>query len=153
MGSMRLAAEIGIRACAEDCASRLQLRGRDTSTLLAGAELATALAWEQGFCVLLTDGHDYEDGLHLHLLDREGRPLDSAHIATPYSTGIFSGLEILGAERFRFRFYAHMLWSVTLFARPRLRPPWPEALAVHRQPGLWRRFAIHGQALEPGLGE
>ncbi len=108
------------------------------------------MAWRNFFAVLLSDDDDYENMLHIHLLDAPGRLLDSASIGGPYTSGTFRAFEITASDAFSFEFFVDDLWTVTLFDAQRLRRPWPEALGVSRpEIGLYRHFSVDRSSRSP----
>jgi len=120
----------------------LRVGGRSTGRFVAGLNLEAAVEVDGRYLVLLTDGVDMEELLSVHLVEKDGRLVDTACIGRSRSTGRFRHL-VLGPPRsVGFHFLGDGAWTVVVHPRPRLAwPLWPETPAVHRPFG-WRRWFV-----------
>ncbi|MFT7774174.1 hypothetical protein [Roseateles sp.] len=126
--------------------AELVLAGRRTGWHVRGAVLEAALRFDDRLLLFMTDDRPYEESLSLHLLDMDGRLLDSATLDAPYSTGTFSDLAVEPPDGVRFRFIGGVDWRVRLLARRRWRwPPVPDAPGVRHRPGLTQYFVVSGR--------
>lgn len=118
----------------------LRVGGRSTGRFVAGLNLEAAVEVDGRYLVLLTDGVEREELLSVHLVEKDGRLVDTACIGQARSTGQFRHL-VLGPPRsVGFHFLGDGAWTVVVHAAPRLAwPLLPEAPAVHRPFG-WRRW-------------
>jgi len=118
----------------------LRVGGRSTGRFVAGLNLEAAVEVDGRYLVLLTDGVDMEELLSVHLVEKDGRLVDTACIGQARSTGRFRHL-VLGPPRsVGFHFLGDGAWTVVVHPQPRLA--WPlrsEAPAV-RRPFAWRRW-------------
>ena len=125
--------------------SELLINGSATGTVLNGAVLEAALIWNDHFVVFLTDDMPYEDALHINLLNSKFELLDSASLASMYSTGSFERLQLLPPNRASFRFFGDTDWRIELLAQPAARIPFlSEPAGVKRAFGFSRRFIVQG---------
>lgn len=125
--------------------SELLSDGTPTALTLDGAVLEAALRWHDCYVVFLTDDIPSEDSLHIHLLDTYFRLLDTASLASMYSTGSFTALQLLPPDRLSFRFFGDAIWTLELLARPQMRLPFlSEPRGVTRPFGFSRRMIIRG---------
>ncbi|WP_174279525.1 hypothetical protein [Sphingomonas bacterium] len=131
--------------------SRLVRDGRRTDCVVDGEVLQAAIGWGGRLVLLNTDGIDYEDALHIYLIDRDDQVLDRASLSAAYSTGTFDQLELLAPDKIRFRFFNQKRWVIELFDKARVALPWSEPQGVHRPFGLSRRFRVSAHSLDrPG---
>ena len=146
--------ELSTRAVAESetepLRSEILLAGRATGHLVAGATLEAALEADGRYLLFMTDGVLHEDMLSIHLVDRDGRPLDSARLGQAYATGDFTGLDFGTPGVVRFRFVGEVAWRVELFREPHLAVPFlPDAAGVSRPGAVRRWFRVHAEPV-PG---
>lgn len=94
------------------------LRGVRTGTILEGAVLEVALEWQGQFLLLLTDDILHENSLRAYLLDSQMQQLDSGSLGAMYSTGAFSDLRILDADRIEFEFFGGVTWTIEMLRQP-----------------------------------
>jgi hypothetical protein len=107
--------------------------------------LESALQYDAGYLIFLTDDIPDEDSLNIHLVDCTGAPRDRARIGSPYSTGRFRNLEIQSPDKVKFRFLGDTVWTLRILQKPALRIPFlSESVCVHRPSGFQRRFSITG---------
>ncbi len=145
---MRLAHEIRLRVRMgvdePDAPNSEVLVGRRaTGRVVRGAILEAAVEWNQHIVLLASDGVDFDDALHIHLLDARIQLLDTAQIGmVSVGTG-FSNLVFKEPDTLEFAFASPERWRVTLFRQRRPRIPWiGEPMAVSRPFGFSRRFGI-----------
>ncbi|MGY4828976.1 hypothetical protein ACVNIS_10400 [Sphaerotilaceae bacterium SBD11-9] len=147
--AIALSSEITLRACsaAGDVArSEVVLQGRPSGTEVSGRVLEAALNVDRRWLLFVTDDVPDEEMLSIHLLDSEGRLLDSATLGGPYSTGNFKNLQLQQPATARFRFIDGAEWSVHVLPAPRLSLPWwPDAKGVWRGKALRRHFVVSRQ--------
>lgn len=121
----------------------LRVGGRSTGRFVAGLNLEAAVEVDGRYLVLLTDGVDMEELLSVHLVEKDGRLVDTACIGQARTTGRFRHL-VLGPPRsVGFHFLGDGAWTVVVHPRPRWR--WPlrrDAPAVHRPLGCRRWFLV-----------
>ena len=124
--------------------SDVLIAGRPTGSPVPGSALEAAVRWPLGWLLFVTDNTPSEEVLAIHLLDGEGKLLDSAFIGGPYATGTFSDLRLEPPATVHFRFIDNADWSVRLLgkAKPAL-PWWPDARGVWRGARLTRHFEVH----------
>lgn len=147
---MRLAPEISVRALAGNPAMparcALYIDGLAAGQPLDGAVLEGAVEHQGHYLLLLTDDVPGEDALSIHLIDNQGRLLDSARLGAMYATGAFSALRLEEPGTVAFRFIGDTDWRVELFSQARLQ--WP-LVGVPRgvtRPWQWQRwFRVSGQ--------
>lgn len=148
---MRIADEMTLRRLADtsdDAVPRCEilLNGAPSGREVSGALLEAAVATAGRFLLFTTDDVPFEDMLGLHLLDADLRPLDSAQLGGPYTTGSFSALELLPPDRVRFRYIGDTAWTLVLLPRPELRTPFnAEPAGVRRGFSLSRHFTLEGR--------
>ena len=147
---MRAAHEVSIRRCQgpDDKAptSQLLIDGVPIGRPVAGAVLEAAIACGDLLLLFMTDDTPFEESLSIHLLDRQGRLLDSARLGWPYTTGSFTALRLVNATTVCFRFFGDTDWTLQILPRPSLRIPFfPDAPGVTRSLGFKRWFAIQGK--------
>lgn len=145
---MRLADEVSIQplpGSGDDMPvrSEVRLHGRPCGTTVTGQVLEAAVEADGRYLLFLTDDSPYEEVLHLHLLDGQGRPLDAADLGGPYTTGTFVGPRLLGGQRIGFGFFDDKDWEVELLPSARLRLPMlSEPLGVWRAKPLRCHFVL-----------
>jgi hypothetical protein len=144
---VRAAPEIALRPLPgsedEQPRSELLVEGRPTGSVIAGCVLEAAVRCEPGWLVFATNDIPYEEFLNIHLLDESAKPLDSARIGGPNSTGMFSRLRLEPPATVHFRFIDEADWSVRVLSRPKRTLPWrPDARGVWRGAGLTRHFEV-----------
>lgn len=140
---MRHADEVSVMPAAPDghgprC--ELRVRGRSTGRFVAGLNIEAAVEVDGRYLVFLTDGVASEELLSIHLVEKDGRLVDSVAIGQLRSTGVFRHLVLAPPRSVGFRFLGEHAWTITVEPEPRLA--WPfvaEAPAVHRSFG-WRRW-------------
>ena len=148
---MRLADDVSIRPLAapgddEPPRSAVLLGGRDSGAVVAGCVLEAAVEADGRYLLFLTDDTPYEELLHLHLLDGQGRELDAATLGGPYATGRFSGPRLLDRHRIGFGFIDDKDWEVELLPAARLRLPlWSEPKGVWRARPLRCHFVLRAR--------
>jgi len=120
----------------------LRVHGRSTGRFVAGLNIEAAVEVDGRYLVFMTDGVAVEELLSIHLVEKDGRLVDTVAIGQPRSTGVFRHL-VLGPPRsVGFHFLGDEAWTVTVHPAPRLA--WPlraEVPAVHRPFG-WRRWLL-----------
>lgn len=141
--ALRLATDIALRLVeGEDIRSEVILRGRPSGTVVSGSVLEAALHTGRGSLLFLTHDVPYEEMLSIHLLDDEGRLLDSATLGGPYTTGHFRELQLEAPDTASFRFFDEVLWRVRVLPKPCFKLPWwPDARGVWRG-GRSRRYFV-----------
>ncbi|NML15569.1 hypothetical protein [Azohydromonas caseinilytica] len=128
----------------DELCSEVLLAGHPCGTVVSGQVLEAAVRCPGGWLLFVTDGVPFEDMLSVHLLNREGRLLDSARIGGPYTTGSFANLRLEPPGTVHFDFIDNARWSVRLLQQPRPALPWlPDMPGVWRGPRLQRHFEIH----------
>jgi hypothetical protein len=122
----------------------LRVDGRSTCRFVAGLNLEAAVEVDGRYLVLMTDGVAQEELLSIHLVELDGRLVDTAVIGQTTTTGVFRHLVLGPPRQVGFRFLGDGPWTVEIHPRPRLA--WPlrqEAPAVHRPFGWRRWFRVH----------
>jgi hypothetical protein len=147
---VRVADEIALRPVAPgvDGAVRSEviIGGCPTGSVITGVVLEAAVHCAPGWLLFVTDDIPYEEMLTIHLLDPDGRPLDSAGIGGPYTTGTFSSMRLDPPSTVRFRFIDDADWFVEILGRPkRALPWWPDARGVRRSARIARHFVVGRQ--------
>ena len=120
----------------------LRLRGRSTGRFVAGLNIEAAVEVDGRYLVFMTDGVASEELLSIHLVEKDGRLVDTAAVGRPRATGVFRHLVLAPPRSVGFRFLGDAAWTVTVHPEPRLA--WPllsEAPGVHRPFG-WRRWLL-----------
>lgn len=118
----------------------LRVDGRSTGRFVPGLNLEAAVEVDGRYLVLLTDGVEREELLSIHLVELDGRLVDTAVIGQPGATGIFRHLVLGPPRQVGFHFLGDGPWTVEV--HPRSRLAWPlrrDAPAVYRPFG-WRRW-------------
>ena len=118
----------------------LRVNGRSTGRFVAGLNLEAAVGIDGRYLVFLTDGVSMEELLSIHLVETDGRLVDSAFVGQARSPGVFEHLVLAPPRRVGFHFLGDGAWTVEVLPAPRLC--WPlrrEAPAVHR-PLRWRHW-------------
>lgn len=146
---MRVAHEISIRPVAvpadEPVRSEVMLNAEATGQQVDGVVLEAAVECDGRYLLFLTDDVPAEDQLSIHLVDAQGRLLDSARIGGMYTTGSFFGLTLREPDAVEFRFIGDTDWRVELFDSPRLQASFvQEPRGVARPWGLRRWFRVAG---------
>lgn len=146
---MRLAHEISIRPVAvsadEPVRSEVVLSTDPTGQQVDGAVLEAAVECGGRYLLFLTDDVPAEDQLSIHLVDAQGRLLDSARIGGMYTTGSFSGLTLREPDAVEFRFIGDADWRVEVFDAARLQMSFiQEPRGVSRPWALRRWFLVTG---------
>ncbi len=149
---MHLANEISIRPVAtqgdQPMQSEVCVNGVATGQAVDGVILEGAVECRGRYLLFLTDDVPAEDQLSIHLIDGDGRLLDSARIGAMYSTGSFSELKIQEPDTVAFRFIGETDWLVELFDGARLQMPFVgERRGVARPLALRRWFRVEGRPL------
>jgi hypothetical protein len=147
---VRVADEIALRPVAPGAdgavRSEVIIGGRPTGSVITGVVLEAAVHCAPGWLLFVTDDIPYEEMLTIHLLDPDGRPLDSAGIGGPYTTGTFSSMRLDPPSTVRFRFIDDADWFVEILGRPkRALPWWPDARGVCRGARIGRHFVVGRQ--------
>ena len=125
----------------------LRVDGRSTGRFVPGLNLEAAVEVDGRYLVLLTDGVEMEELLSVHLVEPDGRLVDTAVIGQAYSTGLFRHLVLGPPRRVGFHFLGDRPWMVEVHPRPRV--VWPlrrDAPAVHRPFGCRRWFSVRTTA-------
>jgi hypothetical protein len=150
---MRIAGELTTRLKdeggeAKEPASEVLIDGRPTGKLVPGAVLEAAVHCANRYLLFMTDDFPFEEMLRVVLLDDQFRPVDSALIGGPYSTGSFSSLQLSEPNRVGFRFIGDVPWEIELLSEPGFRIPFvSEPTGVWRSPGFSRHFIVRGKPL------
>jgi hypothetical protein len=143
---VRVADEISLRPITTGevaARSEVSIAGRATGSIVTGCVLEAAVRCEPGWLLFVTDDTPYEEMLAIHLLDEQGKLLDSARIGGPYTTGVFSNLRLDPPATARFNFIGDAGWSVRVLGRARPALPWwPDTRGVWRGSRLWRHFEV-----------
>ena len=147
---VRLANEISVRAAAvkagEPPRSQVWMNGTATGQSVDGAVLEAAVDCGGRYLLFMTDDVPAEDQLSIHLVDRDGRLLDTARIGGIYATGSFSSLRLHEPASVSFRFINGTDWTVEVFDGPRLRLPLvsePRGVSRPLRLRCWFRVATH----------
>jgi hypothetical protein len=123
--------------------SELWAAGGPTGVIVSGAVFEVALRWGEYLLLFLTDDVPFEDGLNIHLLDKNLKVVDSAHMAFMYSTGIFSDLDLTQSDSVSFCFFGGMVWTLKLFSKKKFAfPIISDPLSVSRPFKFSRMFQI-----------
>ncbi len=122
----------------KDPISEVIFDNRPTGYFVQGAILEIALQWNNRFILFLTDDIPYEEQLRIILLDDQFHIIDSAVIGSPYSTGIFSDIDLSGPNRVSFRFIGIRKWEIEILQSPRFRIP-----LISEPQGVWRPFGFY----------
>lgn len=126
--------------------------GTPTGKVLTGAILEAAVEWNGFFLAFLTDDIPHEDTLRIYLFDSRLDVRDSATLGAMYSTGSFTGLELLPPNTVQFRFIGDTTWILELLPRDSFALPFfSDPKGVRRPLKLLRRFRLCGAPL-PGTG-
>lgn len=125
--------------------SELILYGETTEKIVEGAVLEAAVCWKGHFLIFLTDDIIHEDTLRIYLLDPKLDIVDAARLGAMYSTGAFTGLELVEPNIIHFDFFGATTWTLELldeqsFAVPMVSDP----RGVTRPFKLSCRFKLHG---------
>lgn len=128
--------------------SEVLISGTPTGKVVTGEILEAAIEWNGFFLAFLTDDIPQEDTLRIYLFDSRLNVRDSATLGAMYSTGSFTGLELLPPNRVQFRFIGDTTWTLELLPRDTLA--WPffsDPTGVKRPLKLLRRFRLCGEPL------
>lgn len=130
--------------------SELILYGETTGKIVDGVVLEAAVCWKGHFLIFLTDDILHEDTLRIYLLDPGLDIVDAARLGAMYSTGAFTGLELVEPNLIHFDFFGATAWTLELldeqaFAVPLVSDP----KGVTRPFKLSCRFKLHGDP-QPG---
>ncbi|WP_374568104.1 hypothetical protein [Ideonella sp.] len=147
---MRLASEISVRPVVvnddQPPLSEVCVNAVATGQRVDGAVLEAAVECNGRYLLFLTDDVPAEDQLSIHLVDRDGRLLDSARIGAMYSTGSFSSLTFREPNAAAFRFIGDADWVVRVFDQPRWQMPFVAEPRGVSRPWRWRRwFRVEGR--------
>jgi len=131
--------------------SELILYGETTEKILEGAVLEAAVCWKGHFLIFLTDDIVHEDSLRIYLLDSKLIDVDAARLGAMYSTGAFTGLQLVEPNVIHFDFFGATTWTLELldeqaFAVPIISDP----RGVTRPFKLSCRFKLHADP-QPGV--
>lgn len=119
--------------------SRVLIDKNVCEAVVAGSCFEAAVEGEGFYLLFLTDNNPFEDFLNIHMLDRQGKVIDSCALGAPYSTGSFSLLPVGGAKQgVAFRFIGDTVWHLETFPERRFRLPF-----VSEPFGVWRPHAFH----------
>lgn len=99
--------------------SRLFHKGIDSGALIEGLLLQAQYECSAGYLLLLTDDCPFEELLHIHLLDRNLRPLDQVNLGKAYEAGILSRLQVTGNDVLEFSFFGGDRWQLSVLTEPR----------------------------------
>lgn len=139
---MQLIHDVELRAHSSEPARAerwVWIAGKPTGTAISGRDLEAAVRCDQGLLLFVTYEVPYEEQLSIHFLDQNGRLLDSAHLAGPYASGVFSDLRLDPPATVHFRFFGGTGWDVQILDHTRFALPWlPDAWGVWRG-GRWTR--------------
>lgn len=125
--------------------SRIIASGRDTGRIVAGEVLEAAVRSANHHLLFITDNTPFEEYLRIYLLDTEWNIVDSAIMGAMYSTGIFSGLELISPNSLQFQFFGGIIWTLELLEHPVASLPFSDPKGVSRPFSLHKRFKIHGR--------
>ena len=128
--------------------SEVIVAGTPTGKVLTGAILEAAIEWNGFSLAFLTDDIPQEDTLRIYLFDSRLALRDSATLGAMYSTGSFTGLELLPPNTVQFRFIGNKTWILQLLPQDSFALPFfsdPEG--VRRPLKLHRRFRLYGEPL------
>jgi hypothetical protein len=94
--------------------SVLLVGNRACGRKIAGRELeeqfAVSLKSGPAYVLFVTDGVPFEEGLHIYLLDPNGRLLDQRHFSDIYAPGVLKDVRVASEREVRFDFRgAHRL--------------------------------------------
>lgn len=131
-------------------------QGQPTGVHLPGAVLEAAarvpLAQGLGLLLFLTDDAPYEEALRLVLLSPSHKVLDQVELGGAYTTGSFSGLQVLAPDTLGFRFICDVDWSVQVLPQAQWVLPWVMAPRGVSRVIPWRRqMVLRGQP-KAGVG-
>lgn len=133
--------------------SVLLVHGESTQTIIQGATLEAAIAWESYILLFLTDDIPNEDTLRIYLIDSQHKICDWAWLGAMYSTGAFSGIDLSEPATIRFRFIGDTVWTLSLLNHEEFAVPWfGNPRGVHRPCRFKRRFRLTGSP-QPDRGE
>lgn len=149
-GRMRIIDDgsVALRPLADESppASVLIVDGETLGHTVPGILLEAAVDTGDALILFTTDDTPYEEVLGVHLVGKDGAPIDSLWIGGAYSTGIFQQLETDGAASVRFRFIDEKLWTITVLPEAAFRLPIvPEKKGVRRRFGFTRRLKVSSQ--------
>lgn len=99
---------------------RVRHRSRPLELALPGSVLEAQLELDDGgYLLLTTAGRPYEETLTIVLLDPAGREIERLALEQPYTPGVLSHVEIMGAAVLRFRFFPGSIHELRVHVRPR----------------------------------
>ena len=127
--------------------SEVLASGRETGQIVTGEVLEASILWKDCFLLFVTDAIPFEDSLRIYLFDARWHLLDSAKLGAMYTTGAFSGLELVPPHAMRFRFIGDITWELELLERSVPSLPFTDPKGVSRPFGFTKRFKLHGRPL------
>lgn len=109
--------------------SEVWLDGRPTGRAVQGCVLEAQFELDHCYLLMTTEGHPYEEALHLTLIGRDRELLEERTLAIPYRPGVLRNVDIVSDARVEFSFFGEERWRLTIHERPRrllgLRRPLP----------------------------
>lgn len=127
--------------------SEIVAGGRPTGQVVTGEVLEASVQWKDCWVLFVTDGIPFEDSLRIYLFDAGWHSVDSASLGGMYTTGAFSGPELLPPNAMRFRFIGGITWELELLDQGAVSLPFSDPKGVRRPFGFTRRFRLHGRPL------
>lgn len=128
--------------------SEIIVAGVPTGKVVGGAVLETALRWREYVLLFLTHDIPFEEMLSVYLLDKNLNVVDSDHMYSIYSTGVFSNLDLSQSDTVRFRFFGGIGWTLKLLPEKTFVLPFiSDPTGVWRPFRFFRMFQIYGRPL------
>ena len=103
--------------------SELVIGGRNCGESVEGLVLEAVYPVAVGYMLFVTDDVPFEEGLHLHLVDHDGKLLDTIFLGAAYTTGSLSELRRIAPDLFRFSFFENQPLRLQVCEASRFR--WP----------------------------
>jgi hypothetical protein len=129
----------------EEPQGELLRNGQHTGKHVPGSVLEAAIKCQDCYLLFVTDDIPHEEMLRVLLLDAQLNIVDYALIGAMYSTGAFTGLQIVAADTVKFRFIGGADWHIDLLHKAAFRIPFiSEPRGVSRPFGFSRRFIVRG---------
>jgi len=130
--------------------AELVIDGKPTGERLGGYYLADAYQCDASYLLFMLNNDCYEEELYVHLVDQQGKRLDSACISWDLGvTGLFGNVQIHSPDSLSFDFFDRAnhqhgtMWQLKLLPKLGFRLPlFCEPLEVHRVFGFKRHFVI-----------
>ncbi len=128
--------------------SEIIVSGKEVDNSIGGTYLELCIKRNNEYFVFMSDDIPDENMLHIHLLDKNFKLIDSVTIGGIYSTGTFENLSIQGPNHISFNFIGTNRWTVEALDKRKFCLPFLSSpKGSYRKNPFYQYFKLHGNPL------